>query len=102
MHLLKEKLFKAIYNFDNENLIIEISKELDSLDFHDDTGLTPITSAIFDGDESTVKILLKLGADPNFREKGIPETIGYSPLERAIDFDFPEIEKTLLEYGAKE
>jgi uncharacterized protein len=59
------------------------------------TGYTALTGAVTGGHKDVVALLLKNGADPNYRYGP-----GYTPLLAAAANGHMEIVKTLLEYGA--
>lgn len=99
MNDLVEKIYNTCYRGDYLELAALI-KSKPNLDIRNDVGATPLTAAIMGGHLEIVELLLKSGANPNFREDDCDNIIGYSPLERATDFGFDEIEALLLKYNA--
>lgn len=70
----------------------------------DEAGFTPLIWAIMDYQVDAVRLLLELGADPNFHDA---ERAGFTPLDNAIQLEANnrkkeriEIVRLLMEYGA--
>ncbi|BDU49862.1 ankyrin repeat domain-containing protein [Haliovirga abyssi] len=93
----RSPLILSIY-LDRGNMINYMldSGLLEGLNIKDISGKTALMIAVAKGDKKLVTKLLKLGANPNEKDK-----LGRTPLAEAMDLNLPEITKILLENQGK-
>lgn len=93
----RSPLILSIY-LDREKMIDYMldSGLLEGLNIKDINGKTALMIAVAKGDEKLVGKLLKLGANPNEKDK-----LGRTPLAEAMDLNLPEITKILLRNQGK-